>query len=341
MKWLPLLSPNYNIRLLNQIGEFRKGVKFLRTVLKHEKIDLLIAHGAPAGAMASKALKGSNIPYLVTLFEPHADYMLESGVWCKLGLKYIMQRQWEKLQKDNAAGLMPVTEGYKQRLLSEGLNVNKIAVAPCSVEVTSFRFDLELRTDVRRALGWEFMTIGIYVGKYGGLYYSDEAFQIYRQCFEHIADFRLIILSPQPKEEILRQLQYYSIDLSKVYISAVGHTEVPAYLSAADFAFATYKQGPSKRYLSPVKIGEYWANGLPVLLTESVGDESDIIKKEGGGALFNLKQKGSVAQAIQQIQAILKDPIHRQEIPKLAAKYRSPEKIREAYEYFFNQQKAT
>ncbi|HEY4651975.1 MAG TPA: hypothetical protein VIG72_11210, partial [Pontibacter sp.] len=101
--------------------------------------------------------------------------------------------------------------------------------------------------------------------------------------------------------------------------------------------FATIKPYPSARYCSPVKIGEYWASGLPVLLTEGVGDDSDIIKNEGGGALFNLQEPESVKRAIWQIQAILQDPTHRQEIPKLAIKYRSPDKIREAYEYFFNQ----
>ena len=190
---------------------------------------------------------------------------------------------------------------------------------------------------MRLQLKWEEATIGIYVGKYGGLYYEAEAFHIYKHCFETIPGFRLIILSPHPQEEILQHLGQSSIDIAKVYITSVPHTEVPAFLSAADFAFATYKPGPSKRFLSPIKIGEYWANGLPVLLTEGVGDDSDIIKQEGGGATFNLREEGSVERALEKIQHILKDPAHRQEIPKLAQKYRSPERIREAYEYFFEQ----
>jgi glycosyltransferase involved in cell wall biosynthesis len=338
--WLPLFTSNYNVRILNQFGEYRKGYRFVTKIIKEAKIDLLIAHGAPAGAMAEKATKESGIPYLVSLFEPHADYMLDSGVWARYGLKYRMQKRWENLQMKNALGLMPVTEGYKSELLHKSISPNKVVVVPCSVETNSFKFSVQQRTDTRKALGWGNATIGIYVGKYGGLYYNEEAFQIYQQCFEVIPDFRLIILSPQPREEILLQLQHYSVNPDKVFISAVPHAEVPTYLSAADFAFATYKPGPSKKYLSPVKIGEYWANGLPVLLTKGVGDDSDIIKKEGGGALFNLEEKGSIEQALLQIQAILKDPTHRREIPKLAEKYRSPEKIQEAYEFFFNQREA-
>ncbi|WP_162428801.1 glycosyltransferase [Pontibacter pudoricolor] len=336
VKWLPLRSSNYKRRLFNQIADYRNGYKALRKVLTDEKIDLLIAHGAPAGAVADKATKVAGTPFIVSLFEPHADYMLESGVWSKFGLKYNMQKQWEKQQLKNAAGLMPVTLGYKQKLLTQGVYPGKIVVIPCSVDYRRFQFDVQRRLELRKQLGWEKATIGIYAGKFGGLYYTKEAFQIYEQCFRLIPDFRLIILSPQPQEGIQQQLRNYKIDLSKVYVDSVPHELVPAYLSAADFTLATYKPGPSKKYLSPVKIGEYWANGLPVLLTEGIGDDSDIIKNEGGGALFNLTQTGSLEKAIQQIQTIVSDPNHRQRIPQLAANYRSPERIREAYEYFFN-----
>jgi glycosyltransferase involved in cell wall biosynthesis len=337
VKWLPVLSSNYKARLFNQIADYRKGGKEVGKVLAGEKIDLLIAHGAPAGAIADKATKVTGTPYLVSLFEPHADYMLESGVWNKFGLKYTMQKHWEHQQRKNAAGLMPVTEGYQQELLTQEVRPDRIVVVPCSVDNKLFKFDVQSRLELRKQLGWEKTTIGIYVGKFGGLYYNDEAFRVYQQFFNLVPDFRLILLTPQPKEEIEQQLLNFKIDLTKVYIASVPHHQVPVYLSAADFAFATYKPGPSKKYLSPVKIGEYWANGLPVLLTEGIGDESEIIKNEGGGALFNLALDGSLEKAIQQIKTIVSDPAHRQKIPQLAANYRSPEKIREAYEYFFSQ----
>ncbi|MBC5775456.1 glycosyltransferase [Pontibacter sp. KCTC 32443] len=337
VKWLPILSSQHKSRVLNQISDYRQGYKTLRQVVVDEEIDVVVAHGAPAGSVADKALRNSDIPYFVTLFEPHADYMLESGVWSRFRLKYNMQKYWENLQKKRAAGLMPVTEGFKKILLQEGIPAANVVAVPCSVDTVLFEFDAQMRAKVRKQLGWENTLVGVYAGKYGGLYYNNEAFEIYRTCFEEIPDFRLLILSPQPEHEILQQLQKYNLDLSKVQVTSLQHAAVPAYLSAADFAFATYKPAPSKRFLSPVKIGEYWANGLPVLLTEGIGDDSDIITKEGGGALFNLQQQESIKQALQKIQTILQDQAHRHEIPKLAVKYRSPDKVRAAYEYFFNQ----
>ncbi|MDX5421199.1 MAG: glycosyltransferase [Hymenobacteraceae bacterium] len=202
-----------------------------------------------------------------------------------------------------------------------------------------FRYDSISRNRLRKQLSWTNQIIGIYVGKFGGLYYEREAFMLFKRCFRSFSQFRLIILSPQEHEGVKEKFQEVELGSDQVLIATVSQNQVPDYLSAADFAFATYKPGAFKRFLSPVKIGEYWANGLPVLLTEGVGDDSDIIKNEGGGALFNLNEEGSVERALKKIQEILKDPAHRQDIPKLAEKYRSPDRIREAYEYFFDQQR--
>ncbi|MEJ8756231.1 hypothetical protein WG947_04430 [Pontibacter sp. H259] len=337
IKHIPLHSRNYKLNILNKVNDFILFPKQLRKIVEQEKVDFILGHGSPAGALAYKVYRKIGLPFYVSSFEPHADYMLESGVWSRYGLKYIMQKHWEKQQRKSAFGLMPVAENYKQTLLAEGLSTEIIRVVPCVVNSSDFKFEVQKRIQIRAKLGWEAATIGIYIGKYGGLYYNDEAFQIYQLCFQLIPNFRLIILSPQPVEELTVQLQKYNLDSDKVYLATVPHSEVPAYLSVADFAFATYKPGPSKKYLSPIKIGEYWANGLPVLLTEGVGDDSDIIKNEGGGAVFNLQENGSLEQAIRQIQTILQTSAHRHEIPKLALKYRSPEQVLEAYNYFFNQ----
>jgi glycosyltransferase involved in cell wall biosynthesis len=335
----PIYLKLYRLNLFTKIADFVVLPKQLVQLCKQENIQFIVAYGALSGALGYKVWLKEKIPFCVSSFEPHADYMMESNVWKKKGLKYIFQKRWEKLQKNYAAALMPVTENYKKQLLEEGVSGARVFVVPCTVDLLTFKFDNKSRRYMRLHLNCEDATIGIYVGKYGGLYYEQEAFYIYKRCFNTIQNFRLIILSPQPQEEIVQYLEQHQIDKSKVYIASAPHAEVPQYLSAADFAFATIKSYPSARYCSPVKIGEYWANGLPVLLTEGVGDDSSIIQREGGGATFNLQEEGSLESALEQIQQILKDPNHRQEIPKLAQKYRSPERIREAYEYFFKEKR--
>ncbi|MCC9138099.1 glycosyltransferase [Pontibacter silvestris] len=341
VSWVPLtkIEGSIGTTTLFQILNVWQLPFTLKRIIISNEVTCVLAHGAPAGALAYKVWKKTKVPFYVSSFEPHADYMAETNTWRKSGLKYIFQKYWEQQQKKYAAGLMPVTQSYKQQLLTEGVLSDKIFTVPVGVEAGVFVFSNAQREQLRAQLKINSNDIvGVYVGKYGGLYLEDEAFEIYRKCFKMYPNFRLIILSPQGKEHVQKKLVRHKIDLARVFVASVSHHEVPAYLSAADFAFATIKSYPSARYCSPVKIGEYWANGLPVLLTEGVGDDNDIIKKEGGGALFNLREEGSVERALEKIQQILKDPAHRQEIPKLAQKYRSPDSIREAYEYFFGKE---
>lgn len=338
VKHVPLQSRNYKSLLLNKINDFILFPKQLLKIVKQEQINAIVASGTLAGTLALKVWDNTKLPFYV-LYEPHADYMLDSNVWPKYDFRYIFQKKWEVEQIRAAAGLLVVSQNYADYLIqAELVNEAKVRVFRNPVNVMDFRFQEQDRNLIREQLNWKNATVGVFSGKYGGLYYNDEAFLIYQKCFELIPNFRLIILSPQPEQAITNQLVKHGIDLEKVYIASVQHHQVPKYLSAADFAFATIKSYPSAKYCSPVKIGEYWANGLPVLLTEGVGDDSDIIKAEGGGALFNLTQTGSLEQAILQVKTIVQNPMHRQEIPQLAAKYRSLDKVREAYEFFFNQQ---
>lgn len=337
IRHVPLFSVSRKCTLYSKVSDFIRFPRALTTLAQQSKIHILFAHGAPAGALAYKVWASTKLPFFVSSFEPHAEYMAESGVWARAGLKYTFQKYWEEKQIENASGLMPVSDNYRHLLLTKGVPKTKVKTVPSTVKNHLFKFDAQKRTHLRHTLNWDESIIAIYVGKFGGLYYQKETFEIYKTCFRLVPNFKLIILSPQPVHEINSLLRAADIASEDVYINQVAHQEVAAYLSAADFAFATYKPGKSKLHLSPIKTGEYWANGLPVLLTEGVGDDSDIIKREGGGATFNLAVEGSVENALKQILEIVKDPGHREKIPELARKYRSSERLREAFAYFFGE----
>ncbi len=66
-----------------------------------------------------------------------------------------------------------------------------------------------------------------------------------------------------------------------------GHDEVVEWLSASDAGLALIRQVSSKRGSSPVKVGEYLATGLPVVITSGIGDYSALIEKERLGAVVD------------------------------------------------------
>jgi glycosyltransferase involved in cell wall biosynthesis len=330
----PLFSRSSQAVLLNKIDDFVRFPRVLTVLVEKYSVKAIIARGAPAGALAYLVWRKLHIPFLVESFEPHADYMLESGVWRWYDPRFIAEKYWESKQKQTAVGLMPVADNYRRKLIKEKVSAARIVTVPCSVDMNNFQFSEQERQVMRQQLNIPSDAIvGIYVGKFGGMYYEEEAFMLFQQSSIFFGQsFRLIILTPAPKEQVYSYLAKVSFDVKRVVVATVLPSEVPAYLAAADFAYATYKKGNAKQFLSPIKVGEYWSVGLPVLLTDGVGDDSKIICQQGGGAVFDVAEPATVSAAFTQIAKILRSPSSRVEIRELARRYRTIDHARLAYE---------
>lgn len=261
----------------------------LTRIIRSHSIDVLWCKGAPAGGIGSVVSLLSSTPFVVDSFEPHSDYMAGSQTWSRQNPKFLMQRFLEQLTKRRARILLPVSTKYYEQVLGEGIERDRMFVLPCVVDLKQFAFRADSRTDIRKRLAinqdW---IVGVYVGKYGGLYYDEEAFLLYRALFDHFGErFFLMLITEMGRDTIFSKLSKHGIPVERVMVSKIEHSRVPDYLSAADFGISTIKNFPSMRFCSPVKHGEYWAADLPVLSTLKCGDDAEIITKEGGGALID------------------------------------------------------
>jgi hypothetical protein len=318
---------------LQKVRDFTSIPQNLSELIESKKIDGMICRGTPAGALGYLIHQKTNIPYCVESVEPHADYMLESNVWKRWGIRYQLQKYWEKKQYTTASLLMPVAKSMVAKLISEGTQATKIDAMPCAVDLKKFAFSIDQRNHIRDTLQIPHnAVVGIYVGKFGGLYYDHESFEIFRQAKSVFSNFRLIILTPHPLEEVKRKLNNVGFKAIEFNVLKAKHEDVPAYLSAADFAFALYKKLPSNRYLSPIKVGEYWAIGLPVLLTEGTGDDAEIILENKAGDCFDPIKNNTVG-ALVTIKKLLDEDRNslRERINLLAHRYRNFEICKVVY----------
>ncbi|MGC1242435.1 MAG: glycosyltransferase [Chryseosolibacter sp.] len=318
-------------RYIDKFVDFTQFPQQIGKAIKSFNVRLMFCRGTPAGALGYIVHRATRIPYVVESFEPHAEYMAESGVWRRWGLRYFLQRRWEKKQMDTAHCLLPVSPAMERDLELEGVERSRIRLMPCAVNQEIFSFDSEKRESLRSVLNIpKDCVCGIYVGKFGGLYYDSEAFQIFEEALNFFPGFRLVILTPDDAPQIAARLLSHGFKNENYHVLKVGHEAVPAYLSAADFAFALYRPTPSKKFLSPVKVGEYWAVGLPVLISDAIGDASFIIEKHQAGAIFSLR---NLRPAFAKIKSTLEiDPIVlREKIRGLALHYRSFETNRRIY----------
>jgi len=327
---IPILSKSNSIPYLGNILDFITIPRTINKLCAVFKINKIIARGAPGGALAYMISKRNDIPFFVESFEPHSDYMKESGVWKKWSLKYLFQKRWEKKQCQTASGIMTVSEGYTKLLTNRLHREIKIRTVPCAVNMADFKYNLTDRIKIRKDLNLkDDQIVGIYVGKFGGLYIDLDEINKLRPLFEYFENLNLIILTSNPVHEVRTAFDPIIKSKENIFIKNISYNEVPKFLSAADFGLSLNKRFQSGRFLSPIKHGEYWANGLPVLMTDGIGDESSFLEEEKGGVLFN---EHNLMSSLNKLQRILDDPNHRKKIPELARKYRSFDKVKQAYE---------
>lgn len=294
----------------------------------------VVCRGAPAGIFGLRIRRRFGTPFYVESFEPHASYMAESGAWSRFGLQYFLQRRWEERIKTSAAAVMTVSHGYARHLIkNEGVEPTRVVTVPCWVDQQVFRFDSSARQELRRRFGADEALVVVYTGKFGGLYYGEEAFRVLREL-RVVAGVRvfLLVLTPEPHEPILAQLRKAGFNETDCFVDAVPHKDVADYLSTADIAISFHRSTRWSYAFSPIKHGEFWACGLPVIMPPGVGDEAGWVAAERAGAIADMNAPESIEDALQTVLRIISEPGHRERIREVAARRRPKADLERAYQ---------
>jgi hypothetical protein len=90
-------------------------------------------------------------------------------------------------------------------------------------------------------------------------------------------------------------------------VKSVSHCAMPDELAREQAGLHFLPQGLSEHGGSPTKIGEYWAAGLPVIVTPNAGDTEDIIRRERVGVIVNEHTDEAHSRALSELRALLKD----------------------------------
>jgi glycosyltransferase involved in cell wall biosynthesis len=69
-------------------------------------------------------------------------------------------------------------------------------------------------------------------------------------------------------------------------VLSLGPTAVPRYLAAADVGLLPRDENLVNRVASPVKFAEYLASGIPVILSDGIGDYSELVRSGDLGAVL-------------------------------------------------------
>ena len=294
-------------------------------LIKEEKIKTIHAVCTPAGGIAYLLSKLTGTELVIDSYEPHAEAMVENGTWQKNGLAYKILFSLEKRQTRRAKALIGTTAGMKQYAAEKyGVQAKNFFVKPACVDMQIF-FPKEKDKKLLKELGLENKIVCVYAGKLGGIYLKAEVFDFIRVCYDRWKDdFSFLMLTNALRDDIDTECERAGLPKNVVISKFVFHNEIPSYLSLGDFAINPVKPVPTKKYCTSIKDGEYWAMGLPVIISPNISDDSEIIERENIGVIMDFTNEHQFGDTIQKIEALLKNKSDLQKkIRKIGEQYRS------------------
>lgn len=292
-----------------------------------QPIEVIHCWGTPAGAIGYVLSVLTRRILILDSYEPHAEAMVENGTWKRSGLAFRLLFVLERWQTRRAAVLIAANAGMKDYARSKyGVGEKKFLVKPACVDLDLFQPKPEKDGALLRELGLEGKRIAVYAGKLGGIYLDREVFAFLKAAHDRWGDtFRALLLTNHGEDQIATFCAEAQLDRSVVITRFVPHAEVARYLNIADFALTPVKPVPTKRYCTPIKNGEYWAMGLPVVIPPNISDDSGIIKEEGLGSIWETLDAEGYRKSLVELEQLLAIPrAERQHrIRQLAVRHRS------------------
>lgn len=93
-----------------------------------------------------------------------------------------------------------------------------------------------------------------------------------------------VIFLAQEEENISKLIAEFPNQVQRKW---VAHQEVTEILTSSDIGILIREQSVTNKVASPTKFAEYLSAGLPVIISENLGDYSDFVVKNNCGIIFN------------------------------------------------------
>ncbi len=294
---------------------FLKNIKFIH------------AWCTTAGSLGYILSKASGKPLIIDSYEPHAEAMVENQTWSRNGFKFKLLFYFEKKLTNHAQIIISATSGMRDYALEKyGISIANFYVKPACVDLDKFNISKKKNPLLIAELKLEDKIVCVYAGKFGGIYHTQEVFSFFSEAEKTWGDrFRVLLLTPHDNQTLVKWALESNFSPEKMIIKFIPHEDIPDYLGLGDFGITPVKSHPTKRYCTPIKDGEYWAMGLPVVITKNISDDSEIILKYNAGAVIEEFSTAGYKAVIEKINIILNEPneMLSKRIEYLAKQYRS------------------
>jgi glycosyltransferase involved in cell wall biosynthesis len=255
--------------------------------------------------LVAKKLTGARLLFDVRGFFP--EEYVDAGRWPAGGLTYRLVKRAEKVLIRAADGFVVLTSRGRA-VLFPAPEKRPIEVIPCCMDDARFRVALGTRETIRRELGAGDRRVIVYVGSLGGGHLMNEMADFIAAAHRSAVPTFTVILTQSPAEMIAAPLRERGVDAAVLRIFTTAPDRVAVYLAAADVAISFVKPCYSRIAMSPTKIAEYLAAGLPIVSTAGIGDLDELLAGARVGVLIDELTPQGYERALASVDTLRADP---------------------------------
>lgn len=248
----------------------------------------VVSYGSIAGAYAYLYARALGLRLFMHTFEPHSEYAIDSGMWSPDSLVYKVANFLERRAACFAVSIASGTRFMEERLKNDWKVKGRFFKIPSAADGRKFTFDQALRDTTRSKLNlrpdqW----VLLYPGKFGSLYYREETAWMFRWLLDLEPRLHFLIVTPHEDAEVRVLFEIAGVPSTAYTIAHSDYADIHSYYFAADFAVIAVPPGPSKKFISNIKVGEYLCAGLPYLITRGVSEDYLVAQEQDVGVVVD------------------------------------------------------
>lgn len=276
------------------------------TTLRFKGYKYIVTLGSIAGTYAYLYTIPLRLKLFLYQFEPHSEYAIDNKMWSKDSKQYKISHYLEKRAAKAAKVVASGTIFMQKRVKDNWQSKAEFFRIPTVANDTKFIFNQQDREEIRKQynIGMDKWVL-YYPGKFGDLYYKEEFAWMYKWLQEEESRLHLLIVTPHTGKEVKELFDGANVDPKDYTIAHCDYVDIHKYASASDFAIISVPPGPSKKFISNIKVGEYLCAGMPFLITEGISEDYIYATEKDVGVVVDDFVKDDVKRAWPEIKEYL------------------------------------
>jgi glycosyltransferase involved in cell wall biosynthesis len=277
------------------------GIRYGSRLVQSKRIEMVHARSHIPATIALRLKRRFGIKMIFDVRGLMAEEYVDADHWKKGNVPYRLTKLMESRALQASDGVVTLTEKIWPAIKDwKGLRGREVIheVVPCCTDLELFRFSQSDRERVRAELNLRDRFVLVYSGSIGGWYFTDKTADLFVALLKQRPQGHFLWLTGGDKSLIEKLMSDRAVKSNQFTVLNVAPAKIARYLSASDVGIAFYKPTFSRLATSPVKVSEYLACGLPVIVNAGVGDSDTFVESQTVGSVVKDFSEGEYKQAL-------------------------------------------